>query len=95
MYLRDFDEIFADELRDPEFVAAFLEAALEDGPENFLIALRDVAKANGRISEVSKKASRGRESLYKALSENGNAEFKTVQSVLDALGMRLSVTRAA
>ena len=95
MYLKDFNETFAYELRDPDYSSAYLEASLDEGPETFLIALREVAKANGGMTGVAKTAALGRESLYKALSENGNPEFKTVQSVLNALGMRFSVTRAA
>jgi probable addiction module antidote protein len=94
MYLKDFNETFSDELRDPEFVETFLEASLEEGVETFLVALKEVAKANGGMSALSRTTALGRENLYKALSERGNPEFKTVQSVLNALGMRFSITRA-
>ena len=51
MHLKDFNETFEYELRDPEYAASYLQYALEDGTETFLMALRDVAKANGEISE--------------------------------------------
>ena len=45
MPLKDFNETFSDELKDSEFVAVYLEAALNDeGLETFLVALRDVAQ---------------------------------------------------
>jgi DNA-binding phage protein len=46
MTLKDFNETFAEELRDPEFARTYLSAALEDGDlDVFLIALRDVIGA--------------------------------------------------
>ena len=92
--LKDFLETFSDELRDPDFAAEYLRVALEeDGMEGFLMALRDVIKANGGMSEVAKSAGLGRESMYKALSAQGNPEFKTVCAVLKALGMHLTVAK--
>ena len=89
--LKDFNETLAADLQDPEFVAGYLQAALEDGPEVFLVALRNVVKANGGMTRLSEQASLGRESLYKALSEKGNPEFRTVQAVLSSLGLHFSV----
>ncbi len=95
MKLKDFNETFAVELRDPQFAATYLEYALEDGGvETFLVALRNVAKAQGGMTQIAQATALGRESLYKTLSEQGNPEFKTLQAVLGALGMRFSITRA-
>ena len=93
MRLKDFNETFEDELRDPEYAASYLQYALEDGTETFLIALRDVAKANGGMSQLAEATALGRESMYKALSEDGNPKIKTVQTILKALGLRLSIAR--
>ncbi len=69
--------------------AAYLEAALEDGdPGVIAAAVGDLARAKG-MTEVARKAGLGRESLYKALSPQGNPEFATVLRVIDALGMKL------
>ncbi|MBV9852721.1 MAG: putative addiction module antidote protein [Armatimonadetes bacterium] len=95
MQLKDINETFAEDMADPEYVAGYLEAVLEEGDtETFLIALRNVAKANGGMTQLARATSLGRESLYKALSEQGNPEFKTLQAILGALGLRFSVTRA-
>jgi len=91
MPLKDFNETFGSELRDPDYAASYLQYALEDGTDTFLIALRDVAKANGGISQLSEATSLGRESMYKALSEDGNPKIRTIQTVLKALGLRLSI----
>jgi probable addiction module antidote protein len=94
MPLKDFNETFADELRDPDFAAAYLEAVLEnEGMEAFFAALKNVVKAHGGMTKVAKDASLGRESLYKALSELGNPAFKTVHEVLGAMGMHLTISR--
>ncbi len=44
------------------------------------------------MANVARKAHVGRESLYKTLSENGNPELRTINSLLHAMGLRLSVT---
>lgn len=69
---------------------AYLEAALEDGdPAVVAAAIGDIARARG-MTRVAKKAGLGRESLYRALSPNGNPEFGTILRVMDALGIRFS-----
>lgn len=79
------------DLRVPETAAAYIEAALEEAPEVLLLALRDVARAHG-VAKVAKDAKLARENLYKALSRRGNPEFATINRVLHAMGMRLSVS---
>lgn len=75
-------------------VAAYLEAALEDGdPAVVTAALGDIARAKG-MTQVARRAGLGRESLYRALSRNGNPEFGTVLRVIEALGLRLRAVRA-
>lgn len=73
---------------------AYLEAALEDGDSAVVAAaLGDIARAAG-MSAVAREAGLGRESLYKALSKEGNPELATVLKVIAALGMRLKATTA-
>jgi probable addiction module antidote protein len=81
----------AETLKTKEEIAAYLDAALEDGdPELLKLALGNVARAKG-MTDIAKTAGLGRQSLYKALSPEGNPEFATVANVLKALGLRLSV----
>lgn len=76
-------------LRNPSDRAAYLEAALEEGDAAFVaVALGDIARSIG-MAHIAKKTGLGRESLYKALSGDGNPELATVLRVLDALGLRL------
>ena len=79
----------ADYLETEEDVVLYLEAAFEDGdPGLIAAALGDIARAKG-MTTVAAKAGLGRESLYKALSPDGNPEFATVLKVMRALGLRL------
>ena len=79
----------ADHLQSDEDVVAYLEAAFEDGdPALIAAALGDIARARG-MTQVAADAGLGRESLYKALSPNGNPEFATVLKVVRALGLEL------
>ena len=72
-----------------EDIALYLEAAFEDGdPALIAAALGDAARAKG-MTKVADEAGLGRESLYKALSPEGNPEFATVLKVMRALGLRL------
>ena len=84
----------AEHLKSDEDMAAYLEAALDDGdPTLVAAALGDIARAKG-MTEVAREAGLGRESLYKALSPAGNPEFATIMKVVSALGLKLHATRA-
>ena len=81
-------------LETKEDMAAYLEAALEDGdPKLIAAALGDIARAKG-MAQIAQDAGLGRESLYKALSPEGNPELATVLKVIQALGLRLHATPA-
>ena len=73
-------------------MAAYLEAALEDGdPALVAVALGDIARSKG-MTQIARETGLGRESLYKALSTEGNPELATVLKVVQALGLRLHAT---
>ena len=78
-------------LKTDEDIANYLEAVFEDGdPALIAHRLGVVARAKG-MSQVAQAAGLGRESLYKALSKDGNPELATVLKVLHALGLKLKV----
>ena len=84
----------ADHLKTDEDMVAYLEAALEESdPALVAAALGDIARAKG-MTDIAREAGLGRESLYKALSPEGNPEFSTVLKVVKALGLRLHATAA-
>lgn len=79
----------ADYLETEEDVVAYLEAAFDDGaPGLIAAALGDIARAKG-MTKIATEAGLGRESLYKALSPDGNPGFATVLKVMRVLGLRL------
>lgn len=81
----------ADYLKTREDVAAYLEAAFEDGdPALITHALGVVARAEG-MTEVARQAGLTRASLYKALSADGHPEFATVLKVVQALGLKMTI----
>jgi probable addiction module antidote protein len=82
----------ADYLDSEEMIVEYLAAALEDeNPDLFLAALADVAKARG-MSAIAQSTGLGRESLYKALAPGAKPRYDTIQKVLHALGVKLTVT---
>jgi probable addiction module antidote protein len=90
----DFDDIIAPDLRDDEFVAIYLNDALNDpDPRLFLIALGRVAKARGiGMTQLAAKLKLTRRGLYYALSKTGNPQWNTLSRLLDTLGLRISVS---
>ena len=68
----------ADSLKPKEDIAAYLDAALDDGDPDLLKAtIGDIARAKG-MTEIAEAAGLGRANLYKALSPDGNPEFATL-----------------
>lgn len=81
----------SEHLDSEEAIFAYMNAAFEDGdPSLIAAALGDIAKARG-MTAIAKAAGLSRESLYKALSADGNPEFATIMKVIKALGIHLSV----
>ena len=85
----------AEHLETDEDIAAYLEAAFEEGdPALVAAALGDIARAKG-MTQLARETGLGRESLYKALSPSGNPEFATIMKVISALGLRLHAAPAS
>jgi probable addiction module antidote protein len=81
-------------LDNDDAIAAYLTDALETGDPAFVSdALGVVARARG-MSEIARAAGMSRESLYRALSADGNPKFDTVLRVIHALGLRFSANPA-
>lgn len=79
----------AEHLSTPESVAAYLEAAFEDGaPALIAAALGDVARAQG-MTQLASRAGVTREALYKALSSAGDLRLSTLLGVMRALGIKI------
>ncbi|WP_371346612.1 addiction module antidote protein [Ancylobacter sp. IITR112] len=82
----------ADHIETAEDVAAYLEAAFEDGdPVVIATMLGAIARSKG-MTKVAREAGVTREALYKALSAEGDPRLSTLLGVVRALGLTLTVT---
>ena len=91
--LRKWDS--AEHLKSNEDMAAYLEACLQEAGDDAAFiakALGNIARAKG-MTQLSKDTGLGRESLYKALSGEGNPSFATILKVTHALGLKFQVHR--
>jgi len=98
-HYKKFREYHMEKLSDPLEAKAYLEVALEDlhkegDREGFLLALRDVAEAQGGIPHLIEKTKQKPTGVYKALSEKGNPTLSTLDRILGGLGLRLSIEPA-
>lgn len=96
---KNYQEWLLEKLKDHDEAVSYLNAALEEslkGDEEsqhlFLIALRNVAEAQGGVGVLAKKAHVGRESLYKTLSGTGNPKWHTLVSLCVAMGLNLRLS---
>lgn len=89
------DEIRLEFLKDPKRADFARKLALEEFKDDgdvaaLLDTLRLVARAQGGIAKLARETSISRQALSEALSSNGNPRLRTFQSVLEALGLRMS-----
>lgn len=63
----------------------------DNNVDDFLLAIRDVAQAQGGLGKLAETTNLNRQNLYKALSKEGNPRLETIGAVLNGLGFRLSV----
>ena len=86
-----FNDYLMGKLKDPEIACYFISEAIAEHNSDYLkIALGDVVKAYG-VGHISEQTGIGRQTIYKMLSENGNPTHKNLVTVLDALGLELTV----
>nr|WP_315467477.1 addiction module antidote protein [uncultured Undibacterium sp.] len=87
--LRNWDS--AEHLKTEEDMLLYLDACFDEAGDDAAFiakALGNIAKARG-MTDLARDTGLGRESLYKALSGEGNPSFATVLKVMHALGYKL------
>jgi len=87
--LRKWDS--AEHLKTDEDMVLYLEVCFEEAGDDAAFiakALGTIARAKG-MTQLAKETGLGRESLYKALSGEGNPSFATILKVTTALGIKL------
>lgn len=93
--LRKWDTV--EYLKTEEDMVLYLQACMDEAGDDaafIAAALGDIARARG-MSQLAKDTGLGRESLYKALSGEGNPSFGTILKVVHALGLKLQPQAAA
>jgi probable addiction module antidote protein len=86
------EDFLMKDLQNLDRAADYLTAAIEEGEEVFLLAVRDVVEAQGGIGALAKATSLNRENLYDMLSKEGNPRLSSIMPVLDKLGFELKFT---
>jgi len=87
-----YEDWLVEQLKDPAEAAAYLEAVIEQGDQKaVMVALRQVAMAQGGIAAMARRAKVTREAAYRMLSKTGNPELRSLNAILAAAGLRLSV----
>jgi probable addiction module antidote protein len=89
-----YKKILRDKLSDPDLAAEYLTACYEEGPEAFLLGLRDVVEAQGGVGRAAALSKLNRESLYRLVSRKGNPRLSSLQSVLSTLGLKITFAPA-
>ena len=85
------DDLLQD-LKDPKTCIGYLNAALEENDDaTFLIALHDVAEAQGGISRLASLSKIHRVTLHRILSSQGNPKLENLNAILHALKLKLTV----
>ncbi len=91
-----FHDYLIKSLKNKKEASTYLNVVLEEykkdnDAEAFLLALRDVAEAQGGLSSLAKKTKLNRQNLYRTLSSKGNPQFNTLGTILNGLGFHLAI----
>ena len=79
-------------LNDPENAAGYLNAVIEEEDKDaLLLALRNIAEAEGGMAAVAEKAHLNRESLYRMFSPRGNPALSNLLSILHGMGLKMTI----
>jgi probable addiction module antidote protein len=94
--MKEYRDFVRETMRDAEEAAEYLKVSLDeyDNDENFeafFIALRTVIEAQGGMTKIAQQAELNRQHLYRALSKDGNPRLKTLQTILNSLGLKISI----
>jgi probable addiction module antidote protein len=89
-----YKKILGKKLGDPELAAEYLTACYAEGPEVFLLGLRDVVEAQGGVARAAQLSKLNRESLYRLVSRKGNPRLSSLDSILTALGLKVTFSAA-
>jgi probable addiction module antidote protein len=76
-------------LQTQEDIAAYLEAALEEGdPELIIVALKDIAHCQ-KMKQIIEQNNKQNDNVYQALLTDSNLDLATILKALKMFGLRL------
>lgn len=88
----DYQKTLLEDLKNPSEAAGYLNAALAEGDSEYLlVALRNVAEAQGGLKKISLKSKLNLQSLYRMLSKTGNPELQSLEMLLEAMGLQIAI----
>ncbi len=91
-----YHEELIESLKDPDEAYGYLQVAIEEYQEDndsevLLVALRNVALAQGGMTALAKRTHLNRQNLYNILSRRGNPRLDTFGLILKGLGFKLAI----
>ncbi len=88
-----YHEKLIQDLQNPLEAAAYIEVVLEEGdPKMMSKALKNIIEAQGGVDRLSAQVKERYNKLDQMLLDQGEIEFYSLNSLLDALGLHLAVT---
>lgn len=85
----DYKQRLLERLADSSYAAGYLNAAMEEGGDAFLLAVRDVTEARGGMAFLAKQTGLHRVTLYRLLSRKGNPTLASLNLIMRALGLEI------
>lgn len=97
--LPKYEDYLIEKLKNKRHATLYLEEALSEYQESgdaevLMLAFRHIAKAQGGVAELAKKADLNEKTLYRTLSKSGNPRLDTIWKLLSVMGFRLKVMAA-
>ncbi len=91
---RKLEDYLHKKLQKPDFVIAYLNAALADEDKQvFLIALKNVLEAQGQdLTELAEETDISRQNIYRILSPKGNPRWENITSIMNAMDLQINVS---
>lgn len=91
LQLHDWDA--TEYLQDEQDIAYFIEAALEEAPDDaaFIASVLGIVAKARNISDLARTTGIARETLYKMLRGEGNPTMGNLSKLANSLGFRLSL----
>ncbi|WP_299413912.1 transcriptional regulator [Acaryochloris sp. IP29b_bin.148] len=94
MPIKSYQDDLLIRLKNANYAATYLKTALDEmlkdgNTEAFLLALKNVLQANGKVKDIATEADITRHHLYRLLSEDGSPTLATLVAVLNAVGLSI------